>query len=139
MKGFIRYEQLYITNFYSPENLGLIKACLYKGLDVIEIQHDQKNVVAYEYKDIIPSTIKPTQFLTWFNFDKINSKIIISNIHKIKKIERDLINGENINVFISLQPSNTKKFISSLNKLNLERHINHKTTSRRCSNNYLAN
>ena len=55
-----KYTKIYVSNFYSAENLGLIKAFLEGNLSVIDIQHGvQNNVAAYQYKDMYQNPLLP--------------------------------------------------------------------------------
>ena len=119
-------ETLYITNFYSPENLGVIKAFLEMNIDVVDIQHGvQKNVAAYEHKEIIPISIKPTGFLHWFDIDQAKYKKTGINHFKFDGIEKRLKYGRGLNILISLQPSNSHMFFEELNLIDLSRHSIH--------------
>ena len=62
------YNYLYVSNFYSASNLGLIKAAIKCGLHVSDIQHGvQTNVAAYEYFNHIPTPIKPHELIHWYS------------------------------------------------------------------------
>ncbi len=118
------YDKLYLTNFYSPENLGLIRAFIENSKDVVDLQHGvQKNVVAYEHNYLLPLTIRPTKFLTWFN--AIDKKIPSAKKLKVSftKLESILKNGSGLKILISLQPSNTVEFFKEVNLLNLSSHF----------------
>jgi len=118
-----RYEKLYITNFYSPENLGLIKAFIESGREVWELQHGvQKNVAGYEQKHLIPDSIKPHKFLTWFDNQvaDVSSKTV--DPYHLQSIEDLLRRGSGLNIIITLQPSNSDQFLKSLNLLELTHH-----------------
>ena len=118
------YDKLYLTNFYAPENLGLIKAFIEAKKEVVDLQHGvQKNVAAYEHNYLLPVSIKPTKFFTWFDLKEDMSNSTRFEKVDFSKIQNTLKTGSGLNIFISLQPSNTIKFFQSLNLLNLSRHF----------------
>ena len=118
-----KYSKIYVSNFYSAENLGLIKAFLEVNLSVIDVQHGvQNNVVAYQYKDTIPKSIIPTKFFTWFALERIDINNPSLNYEHFLKVEEKLKHGSGLNILISLQPSNSDEFLSNLNFLNLNNH-----------------
>lgn len=121
--GSDNYERLLISNYYSPENLGAIKASLESSFEVIEIQHGvQNNVAAYQYKSYIPKTIKPTKFLTWFDLETISEADVFLLKHTFLNIKNLLLHGSGLNIIISLQPSNSVQFYKDLNRLGLGKH-----------------
>ena len=91
---------------------------------MIDLQHGvQKNVAAYEHNYLLPASIKPTKFLTWFNLKENTIQSITSSKVDFPKIQNTLKTGVGLKIFISLQPSNTSDFFQSLNLLNLSQHI----------------
>ncbi len=117
------YEAIYVSNFYSSENLGLIKAFLEVNLSVIDVQHGvQNNVAAYEYKEFIPKSISPSKFLCWFDFERFSINTHSFDCKYFDAAEEKLKYGSNQKILISLQPSNTDIFLEDLNLLNLKKH-----------------
>ena len=101
-----------ISNFYSPENLALIKIANKFNIKSFDIQHGvQRNVVAYERLNKFPLSLRPSEFVKWA--DKIPSSM---------NAKKSFINFLNDNIqekrcLVTLQPSNSEIFLDSLNLL----------------------
>lgn len=107
------YQSLILSNFYSPSNLGLIKAAKKSGLNVSDLQHGvQKNVAAYEFFDHIPSSLRPDHLVRWFVPESTTSR---PNSSCYQNLKHQLLHRHGLNILVSLQPSNSISFLSNLN------------------------
>lgn len=100
-----------VSNFYSPENLALINVANEFNIETYDIQHGvQRNVVAYERFDNIPSSLKPSKIVNW-------SDVIPESMNANESFTNFCSNLHSKKCLVTLQPSNSDNFLKSLNNI----------------------
>ena len=70
----------------------------------------------------MPSSIKPTNFLNWYNPPRKLTQNSVSLKKNLSMLLDLLKSGSGLKILVTLQPSNTVEFLKSLNLLNLSQH-----------------
>lgn len=103
-------KKIFLSNFYSPENLGVICAANKIGVRTFDLQHGvQKNVFAYEKMEQLSPELRPTKLVFWENKATATRNAM--------QIKNGMKYSEKKICLVSLQPSNDQYFLSDIRKL----------------------
>ena len=103
-------EAILLSNFYSPENLGAVRAANKIGVPTFDLQHGvQKNVYAYEEIESLSPELRPTKLILWPSRGTSRPNFL----HE----KRGLDDREMKKCLVSLQPSNSESFLLDIIKL----------------------